>query len=282
MFRKNSYKRSFACLTALLTYSAAQAQSGIQSQEMLFIFVAAVLAFAMMAFLFMIYSMNAFLNQLQKEKWTGFSIKEAWQNLQRQMTGSVPIDQEQDVMTDHVYDGIIELDNRLPPWWVYMFYATIIFSFIYIGWYHIFDKGPLQEEEYKIAMAAAEERQQKNLQEAGEVIDENSVTVLIDEALVKEGKDIFESNCAACHGQEGQGTAIAPNLVDEYWLHGGGIKNTFKSIKYGIPEKGMISWQNSLSPSDIQKVASFIISSKGSNPPNAKEPQGEKWTEPAE
>ncbi|MCX7729434.1 MAG: cytochrome c, partial [Bacteroidia bacterium] len=105
-------------------------------------------------------------------------------------------------------------------------------------------------------------------------------TKLTDPAEINQGKEIFITNCITCHGKEAQGGA-GPNLTDEYWLHGGGIKNIFKVIKYGVPAKGMIAWETQLSPKQIQQVASYILTLKGTNPPGAKEPQGELWKEEA-
>ena len=93
-----------------------------------------------------------------------------------------------------------------------------------------------------------------------------------------QGELIFKSFCAACHGQKGEGT-VGPNFTDEYWIHGGGIQNVFKTIKYGVPDKGMIAWAAQLKPADMQKVASYILTLKGTNPPNPKAPQGEIWKE---
>ena len=86
----------------------------------------------------------------------------------------------------------------------------------------------------------------------------------------------------ACHGDQGGGMpGLGPNFTDEYWLHGGGIKNAFSTIKYGVPQKGMISWQDQLSPAQMQDVASYILSLQGTNPPGAQPPQGEIWVAPA-
>ena len=186
--------------------------------------------------------------------------------------------QNEAVMTDHEYDGIRELDNNLPPWWKYGFYFTIVFAVIYLINYHVTRTAPLQLQEYKQEMAEAEVSKSKQLKTESAGVDENTVTELNDPALIASGLEIFKGNCASCHGQNGEG-GVGPNLTDEYWLHGGGIKNVFKVIKYGVPEKGMISWQQSLKPEAIQKVASYILTLHGSKPANAKEPQGEIWKE---
>ena len=83
-----------------------------------------------------------------------------------------------------------------------------------------------------------------------------------------------------CHGQKGEGL-VGPNFADEYWIHGGGIKNVFKVIKYGVPDKGMIAWQAQLKPADMQKVGSYILTLQGTNPPNPKAPQGTIWADTA-
>ncbi|MCB9185187.1 MAG: c-type cytochrome [Flavobacteriales bacterium] len=200
------------------------------------------------------------------------------------LSGAVPIEQEQDILMDHEYDGIMELDNKLPPWWLYMFYFTIVFGVVYVGYYHFAD-GLSQEEEYLAEMAEAEEQKAAFLASSANNVDETNATVLTDAAALANGKEKFESLCVACHGPTGGSTqnppGVGPNLTDEYWMHGGGVKNIFKTIKYGVPAKGMISWEAQLSPRQIQEVASYIISLQGSNPENAKEPQGEKWTEDA-
>ncbi|MBL4709826.1 MAG: c-type cytochrome [Flavobacteriales bacterium] len=194
------------------------------------------------------------------------------------LTDNTPIEMEVDIMLDHDYDGIRELDNNLPPWWKYMFYATIVFSFIYVFRYHISGDGQLQIAEYLTEIEAATAKKESMMANATESITEDNVVYLIDAATIEKGAAIFKGNCATCHGQLGEGGA-GPNLTDEYWVHGGGIKNVFKSIKYGIPAKGMIAWQSQFNPSQLQKVASYVLSLQGTNPPNAKSPQGPKYIE---
>lgn len=186
-------------------------------------------------------------------------------------TKAVPIERENEIMFDHEYDGIRELDNQLPPWWVYMFYATIIFSFVYMWYYHINQDGHVQDNEYKQEIVDAEIL----MKQMSEKVNENTATLLTDAARVSKGAEIYQQNCKACHGAKGEGT-VGPNLTDDYWLHGADIKQIFKTIKYGVPQKGMIAWQAQLSPSQIQEVASYITTLRGTNPPNGKDPQGEK------
>ena len=199
-----------------------------------------------------------------------------WSSLTQSLTNSVPLEKEEDILMDHDYDGIRELDNSLPPWWLYMFYFTIAFAVFYIGYYHVFAKGPLQIAEYNAEMKVAEEAKTAYLAKQANKIDENNVTLLTDAKDLDVGKSIFKKNCVVCHGENGEG-GVGPNFTDEYWLHGGGISDIFKTIKYGVPDKGMISWKDQMSLSDIQKVASYIKTFKGTNPPNGKAPQGEKY-----
>ena len=194
------------------------------------------------------------------------------------LTDAKPIENERDILLDHDYDGIKELDNNLPPWWKYGFYFTIIFAFIYLIRFHITGEGKLQLAEYEAEMAQAEADKAAYLAKAANLVDENTVQFLTDASTLKAGKDIFVQNCAACHGPAGQGGSVGPNLIDEYWLHGGGVSDIFKSIKYGIPEKGMIAWQAALTPKQMQEVTSYIMSMQGEDLPNARAPQGEKYT----
>lgn len=194
---------------------------------------------------------------------------------------NVPVEVEVDIMLDHDYDGIKELDNNLPPWWKKMFYATIIFAFIYIIRFHITGDGLLSHEEYALEIELAESNKTEMMASSSNSINEDNVTYLIEEAILAKGEAIFKGNCATCHGQLGEGGA-GPNLTDPNWIHGGGIKNIFKTIKYGVPAKGMIAWQSQFSPKQMQTVASYVLSLQGSNPPNAKAPQGEVYIEELE
>jgi cytochrome c oxidase cbb3-type subunit 3 len=189
----------------------------------------------------------------------------------------IPIDKEADIDLGHDYDGIRELDNRLPPWWVYTFYLTIGIAVVYLYVYHMSDIGNSQHEEYMIAMEIAEEQKWEYLAAQANAIDEKSVVALMDEKSLADGSVMFKASCAACHGQLGEG-GVGPNLTDPYWLHGGSIQDVFKTIKYGVPEKGMIAWKNQMQPAAMQKLASYILTLKGTNPPNQKEPQGELYT----
>lgn len=211
-----------------------------------------------------------------------FDIKETkWYKKIRAFFGkSTPIEDEATIMTDHEYDGIKELDNVLPPWWTNLFYATIVFSVVYLGYYHFFG-GQDQATEFETEMEEARLAVEEYKKTAKDLIDEKSVTLLTDAGELAEGKKIFETSCAACHRADGGGT-IGPNLADEHWILGGGIKNVFQTITNGGRDgKGMVAWKGTLKPSEIQKVASYIISLKGTNPADAKAPEGDIWKEEA-
>lgn len=239
--------------------------------------------FLLFVLLGMIYNLSSLIKSLssaKEEEEVEESVAESiWTG---SLSGAVAIEEEKDILMDHEYDGIMELDNKLPPWWLYMFYFTIAFGVVYIAYYH-FSDGPSQLEEYNTEMAIAEEEKAAFLASSANNVDETNAELLTDAAAIAAGKEKFDMLCIACHSASGGSTqnppGVGPNLTDEYWLHGGGIKNIFKTIKYGVPTKGMISWETQLSPRQIQEVSSYIISLQGTNPENAKEPQGEKWTE---
>ena len=213
------------------------------------------------------------LNKANEEAQEAVQEPGLWQKFMAAMTRSVPIEEEATVMTDHAYDGIQELDNRLPPWWLYGFYVTIVFGIGYVLYFHVFQIGNLQEAEYKQEMANAKEQVAIYLASLDNLIDESNVTLSQEQADLAVGKEAYVQNCVTCHGADGQG-GVGPNLTDQYWLHGGDVKDVFKTIKYGIPQKGMIAWQNKFTPKQMQQLSSFIISLQGTNPANAKEPQG--------
>jgi cytochrome c oxidase cbb3-type subunit 3 len=181
-------------------------------------------------------------------------------------------DEKQILIEGHDYDGIQELDNRMPPWLQSLFVATILIAIGY-SVYYFGGIGDMQIAELDKEIAQAEIDKKAYMEKVGASMDENSVTPITDAALLGQGKTIFQEKCAACHGADGGGS-VGPNLTDPYWLHGGSISDLFKVIKYGVPEKGMISWEKQLSPTDIQKVASYVLSLKGTKPAQAKEPQG--------
>ncbi|MNQ32828.1 Cbb3-type cytochrome c oxidase subunit CcoP [compost metagenome] len=207
------------------------------------------------------------------------SLKEStwFKDLMQKLTKTQPIEKEGDLLLHHDYDGIKELDNNLPPWWVYLFYITIIFSVIYLARFEIFGADN-QEMELKKEMAQAKIDVDEYLKTAPDLMDEKTVVLLTDKESLEAGREIFTTNCAACHRADGGGQ-IGPNLTDDHWILGGGIKNVFHTITNGGRDgKGMVSWKtNGLKPKEIQKVASYILSLQGSGPKDPKKPEGEIW-----
>ena len=193
------------------------------------------------------------------------------------ITKTTPVETEHELLLDHEYDGIRELDSKIPPWFLWLFYLTIAFAIFYMLDYHVFNSSPLQEEEYAIQVQQAD-FERAALMKSGAYLNEESVTFLTDPTAIDAGKQIYTANCVACHAADGGGL-VGPNLTDDYWIHGGGIKNIFKVIKYGVSAKGMIAWQSQLNPKQMQDVASYVITLHGTIPANPKQPEGPIWKE---
>jgi cytochrome c oxidase cbb3-type subunit 3 len=214
---------------------------------------------------------------LEYEEWLASETAEKSSKLSswNKLLGLRPISEEKDMMHEHDFDGITELDNPTPVWFNAMFYGSILFAVIYLLNYHVLEWSPLQDEEYAIEMKAAKASKSAFLAKARNLIDETTVQVDGNAAVLAAGKTVFIQNCVACHASDGGGT-VGPNLTDEYWIHGGTVNNIFKTIKYGIPEKGMIAWEKTLTVQQTSDVSNFILSLSGTKPANPKEPQGTK------
>lgn len=203
-----------------------------------------------------------------------------YSKLMEKMTQSVPLEKESEFLLEHDYDGIKELDNNLPPWWVYLFYACIVFSIVYLVRFEIMGADN-QEMELKKEMAQAQIDIAEYKKNAPDLMDEKTVTLLTDAEGLAAGKAIFTTNCVACHRADAGGQ-IGPNLTDDQWILGGGIKNVFHTLVNGGRDgKGMISWKGTLKPKEMQQVASYVLSLKGSNPKDPKAPEGDVWVDPA-
>jgi cytochrome c oxidase cbb3-type subunit 3 len=201
-----------------------------------------------------------------------------FKKLMSKLTRTVPIENEASLLLNHDYDGIKELDNNLPPWWVYSFYACILFAAVYLVRFEILGADN-QEMELKKELAQAKIEVAEYMKNAPDLMDEKTVTQLTEAPDLAIGKTLFENNCAACHRADAGGQ-IGPNLTDDHWILGGGIKNIFHTITNGGRDgKGMISWKGTLKPKEIQKIASYIMSLRGSNPKDPKAPDGEIWVE---
>lgn len=201
-----------------------------------------------------------------------------WRVWWDKMNNSVEIEHEKDVQLDHDYDGIKELDNSLPPWWVYGFYLTIVFAGIYVWRYHISGSAPLQIQELKNDIAQAEIQQALYNEKNAAKVDENTITYSADAGMIADGAKLFAKNCVACHAADGGG-GTGPNLTDDYWKHGGDIKDIFRTISKGVPEMGMIAWGGILTAKDVANLANYVKSIKGSKTAAPKAPEGTLYNE---
>jgi cytochrome c oxidase cbb3-type subunit 3 len=233
-----------------------------------------VLSLELLTILFMLYLINKMAASLTDKKEVVAEPVFHLPKLFDSINASVAIEKEADILLDHNYDGIRELDNNLPPWWKYGFYLTIVWAFSYMYYYHVYG-APLSEEEYNTEVMEAKAEIDAYMKKSANNVDESNIK-LADASGIKDGLEIYKNNCAACHGNNGEG-GVGPNMTDAYWIHGGDIASVFKSIKYGWPAKGMKSWQTDLSPLQMKNVASFLLSLQGTNPANAKAAEGELY-----
>ncbi|HLU87973.1 MAG TPA: cbb3-type cytochrome c oxidase N-terminal domain-containing protein, partial [Taishania sp.] len=195
--------------------------------------------------------------------------------LNKVLTDAVAIEEEHKILMDHEYDGIQELDNNLPPWWVWGFYATIVFAVVYLFHYHVLGTGDLQIKAYEKEMVAKQKEVEEYLTKMAMNVDETTAELLEDPSELNQGKVIFEVNCATCHLEDGSGK-IGPNLTDKTWIYGYDIKELFGVIKYGT-SNGMPEHASKLKPTQIQQVASYVLHFQEAK--NGKEPEG-KIVEP--
>lgn len=184
-------------------------------------------------------------------------------------------DRQQDHLLDHAYDGIQEYDNPLPGWWVWLFWASVVFSVLYAMFYH-FGQGESVVQQYERTMLAHYAAQSKALLAAGPITDESIAKLGSNAQMMSAAKSLFVGKCAVCHGNLGEGK-IGPNLTDDYWLHGGKPTDVYKTITEGVISKGMIAWKNQLGPGEILALAAYVGSLQGTNPPNPRPPQGNKF-----
>lgn len=198
-----------------------------------------------------------------------------WNKLKKNLTDAVEIEDEASILLDHDYDGIKELDNNLPPWWKYGFYITIVWAVFYISYFHIFQVGNLQQAEYEAAMEDGEREIAEYKAAHPELINEDNVELLTDNAALLKGKGIYDKNCASCHMEGGAG-GVGPNLTDNFWIYGNDIKGVFHTVSEGA-QNGMKAWKTDLAPDKIQAVSSYILSLEYISPENGgKEPQGDE------
>jgi len=206
------------------------------------------------------------------------ALGEWWAGLDKKIfTKAIPVEREADILLDHDYDGIQELDNALPPWWKYGFYFTIAVAFIYLLNFHVLGIGLNPTQEYAAEMDKAKIEKEAYEATNKDRVDEAHVP-LADAEGIKAGQALFQANCIACHLKDGGGN-VGPNLTDEYWLHKGSLNDVYHTIKYGYADKGMQAWGNTFTEKEISYLASFVKSLKGTKPAVPKAPQGEIWVD---
>ena len=181
---------------------------------------------------------------------------------------------DQNYLLDHSYDGIQEYDNPLPRWWLALFWITIIFTPLYILYFH-FGGGMLATERYDAEMIAFYDKQAEQLLALGEISETMLADLTADPSMMNGGEKIFRSKCATCHGMFGEG-GIGPNLTDEYWLHGSQLMDVYATVRDGVTAKGMLAWERQLRPAELMAVSAYAGTLLGTDPPNAKPPQGER------
>ncbi len=286
MYKKPIFLKIFSLFVVLLSPTLAAAQSndsGAWSNDSLLLVLGALMIITILVLLICIYVLYA-LNRMVEDRKSGEGVTmekvSLWTKLNQKFGSGelLPVDQEEEIMLDHSYDGITELNNHMPPWLKYLFYATIVFAIGYMLHYMVLGTGKLQIQEYEEELAAAEKQASERSLLTSNSIDEHNVVFVTDAAALEKAKTLYIQNCAACHAADGGGT-VGPNLTDEYWIHGGSIQDIFSIIKYGVQEKGMIPWHDKFTPEEIQNISSYIMTLQGTIPANPKAPQGEKYEE---
>lgn len=274
-------------LTFFASPLAAQtSDSGISQEVVFYTVIGLVLAVAFLVLILAIYLMQILKAVLQKEMSPEALAKiEAapswWAKTWDKWNDLRPLEEEENIMLDHNYDGIKELDNHLPPWWKALFYGSIVYAVVYLLIFHVFKTSPLQEEKYEIEMAAAAAIKVNQTATVIVDFDESNVTFNDDNAALMAGKKFFESQCAICHKADGGGLA-GPNLTDDYWKHGGSMTDIYNVIKNGVQGTAMIPWESKLNPNKLREVASYVKSLRGTNPAGALPPDGALYVEEKE
>lgn len=219
-----------------------------------------------------------FMSMVRTEKTVIEEAPAAIKKINQVLTDAVPIEEEHTILMQHEYDGIRELDNNLPPWWVWGFYATIIFAVVYLFNYHILGTADLQTEEYNKEVAQAKKDVDAYLAKMAMNVDETNATLMTEAKDLSAGKALFETNCVTCHNPKGEGN-IGPNLTDNFWIYGPDVKDMFKTIKLGTPN-GMPEHASKMNPIQLQQVSSYVLSlpfTKGPKGPEGKEyPEAKK------
>lgn len=263
------------------TYAQSASGSGITEETMLYITFGLVFIVSLLVLLVAIYVLQLLKTFIRKEmtaeQLARHEAEPSWfAKLWASWNDLKPLEEEEDILLDHDYDGIKELDNHLPPWWKGLFYLTIVYAVVYLLIFHVFKTAPLQEEKYDREIAAAEALKASQAADIVVDFDENTVTATTDAVELADGQKFFETQCAVCHKVDGGGLA-GPNLTDKYWKHGGSMSDIYKTIKNGVPNTAMISWESQLNPVRMRNVASYVMTLQGTNPPGALPPDGELY-----
>lgn len=269
----------FVAGVLLLDYSLGSGQSLLEKPIYMLVVLAYMLVLVIVEVLLYVVEKSLFnlLSPDAQERYLAHQKEHSWaayfKKIIRKLTRSRDVEEEGLITLDHGFDGITELDNVLPPWWLYLFYATIFFGGVYMVRFHIY-KDYTQIEEFEQEVALAQSAVEEYKRTAKDLVDENTVVLLEDAASLAAGKAIFEANCVACHMADGGG-GIGPNLTDNYWILGGDIKSVFRTISEGGRDgKGMIAWKATLKPSEIAQVAAYALQFVGTTPANPKAPEG--------
>lgn len=285
---KEKSKSITTILVVLLTTFAAQAQdAGTVAAEAsqnssamgnnalsLLLITIIIVEIAIIAYLIKQISFLTGIDALQKEAVSEGKATTLWDKI----NSFKPLSQEKDIDLGHSFDGIRELDNIAPPWFTIGFAFTILFAIVYMYRYHISESAPLQIQEYENSLLQAKaEKEAFEKLSPPKTVDENNLVMLGDAEIAK-GKELFIKNCGTCHANDGGGGA-GPNLTDNYWIHGGSLKDIFVTIRDGYPDKAMPTWSGLLSPQQIEQLSSFVKSLKGTSPASPKEKQGELFNE---
>jgi len=178
----------------------------------------------------------------------------------------------------HELDGIKEYDNPMPGWLMAIWWGSLIFAAAYLIFYALsFGEGTM-EAEYRGETQRALTASQAYF-DANPLVPPTPAELLAgvrNQAVLDAGGGRFTRSCAPCHGPNAQGL-IGPNLTDDRWIHGGSVEQIFQSVAKGWPAKGMPPWGRALKPEELSAVVSYVRSLQGSNPPNAKPPEGDPF-----
>ena len=182
------------------------------------------------------------------------------------------------LLLEHEIDGIRELDNKLPRWWVWLFYGTIAFAAVYLVHYNVLGPGQMMAEEYQAEMKVGDAIKVAAMSKFEATI--AGLAPSKETTTITQGSQIFGRMCAPCHRADAGGL-VGPNLTDDYWLHGPLFADNLRTIWSGVPEKGMVTWKGTLKPGEIYAVGSYIYTLRGTHPPNPKLPENQAPAQPA-